>query len=558
MQVTKAVNEVWRQYEMKSKPAFIINLVLRRGTFDINVTPDKREVLLTDVRGVWPRHEWWRLTLWLSCSNLLFQEAAVLDRLKAGLHKLWAPSRYTFQVGQAQSLLPFAPASQGQASAPSARDVGFGDGGCGPGGVARLLKQAAGDDTTATPTRRDDTEGSAGEESRASSVAAGDAPSPDTPQPPSRGLTATGGSGGASSAGGGAGAGADAGAGDGAHTGAYTGSASSGEVLVESGGAVVVGVGGDGGDGSGASSRPRRALPRPDASPVVAQSRFARSVSVSRAARAAPSASQAAQPTGGAVQSSFVRQVRQARSTQDVPADAGATTAAPRDAADIGGHSTPLETQSEVVDEDGISDADTIAFDSSPEPDGDAQVVVPDDRQVVAAGDDVVTSDDGDVIMVNEVHASGGDAGNGSAPGSSVTDGEASTAPAAPPTKKRRSRSPHIACPMDLIRQQHAQRRALRSESKHGCGLSVVASVAACAKSDRAGDKVEQEFSRRLTKVRGVSMVCVHQPSCDPCLILCACVDSLPQDESDRTVQQGLHHRSDRQRPVHPRPARVR
>ena len=48
--VTKAFNEVWRQYEMKHKPAYVVNLILRRGTFDINVTPDKREVLLTEVR----------------------------------------------------------------------------------------------------------------------------------------------------------------------------------------------------------------------------------------------------------------------------------------------------------------------------------------------------------------------------------------------------------------------------------------------------------------------------------------------------------------------------
>ncbi len=49
LKVTKAINEVWRQYEMKHKPAYILDLQLPAGSFDINVTPDKREVFLTKV-----------------------------------------------------------------------------------------------------------------------------------------------------------------------------------------------------------------------------------------------------------------------------------------------------------------------------------------------------------------------------------------------------------------------------------------------------------------------------------------------------------------------------
>jgi DNA mismatch repair protein PMS2 len=48
-QITKALNEVWRQYEMSKKPAVILNLQLPAGTFDVNVTPDKREIFLTEV-----------------------------------------------------------------------------------------------------------------------------------------------------------------------------------------------------------------------------------------------------------------------------------------------------------------------------------------------------------------------------------------------------------------------------------------------------------------------------------------------------------------------------
>ncbi|CAN0514066.1 unnamed protein product, partial [Ectocarpus sp. 8 AP-2014] len=48
---TRAVSEVWRAYEMKQKPAFILDLRLPPGTFDVNVTPDKREIFMTGVSG---------------------------------------------------------------------------------------------------------------------------------------------------------------------------------------------------------------------------------------------------------------------------------------------------------------------------------------------------------------------------------------------------------------------------------------------------------------------------------------------------------------------------
>ena len=34
---------------MKQKPAFILDLRLPPGTFDVNVTPDKREIFMTGV-----------------------------------------------------------------------------------------------------------------------------------------------------------------------------------------------------------------------------------------------------------------------------------------------------------------------------------------------------------------------------------------------------------------------------------------------------------------------------------------------------------------------------
>ena len=41
---TRLFTQVWRQYEMKHKPAAVLDVQLPPGSFDINVTPDKREV----------------------------------------------------------------------------------------------------------------------------------------------------------------------------------------------------------------------------------------------------------------------------------------------------------------------------------------------------------------------------------------------------------------------------------------------------------------------------------------------------------------------------------
>jgi hypothetical protein len=47
--MSRAVNEVWRTYEMKHKPAVFLDLRVPPGSFDVNLSPDKREV----GRGVW-------------------------------------------------------------------------------------------------------------------------------------------------------------------------------------------------------------------------------------------------------------------------------------------------------------------------------------------------------------------------------------------------------------------------------------------------------------------------------------------------------------------------
>ncbi|TYZ68801.1 hypothetical protein PybrP1_005217 [[Pythium] brassicae (nom. inval.)] len=71
--VAKALNEVWRQFEMKQKPACVLNFLLPLGEYDVNVTPDKRETFL--------KHE-----------------AEVIEAFKLQLNKLYEPSRGTFTV----------------------------------------------------------------------------------------------------------------------------------------------------------------------------------------------------------------------------------------------------------------------------------------------------------------------------------------------------------------------------------------------------------------------------------------------------------------------------
>ena len=93
--ITRAVNEVWRVYEMKHKPAFVLNLQLPARTFDVNVAPDKRDVIFTE-------------------------QGALLDALKGGLHAIWAPSRGRFAVGAANGALG---AKAGQGSIPTIQEL---------------------------------------------------------------------------------------------------------------------------------------------------------------------------------------------------------------------------------------------------------------------------------------------------------------------------------------------------------------------------------------------------------------------------------------------------
>ena len=91
--LTQAIDSAWRKFEMKQKPAFFLQLHLPPSLFDVNITPDKRKVLLSPT----------------------IQESA-LDALRDALVDLWSPTleSKTFTTASIDSFLPPVP------SAPSA------------------------------------------------------------------------------------------------------------------------------------------------------------------------------------------------------------------------------------------------------------------------------------------------------------------------------------------------------------------------------------------------------------------------------------------------------
>jgi DNA mismatch repair ATPase MutL len=69
--LNRVLNEVWRKYEMKQKPAFIIDCNISKGYLDVNVTPDKREIIIRN-------------------------EAVLLDKLRLHIDELYSPVKNTF------------------------------------------------------------------------------------------------------------------------------------------------------------------------------------------------------------------------------------------------------------------------------------------------------------------------------------------------------------------------------------------------------------------------------------------------------------------------------
>jgi DNA mismatch repair ATPase MutL len=69
--MNRVLNEVWRKYEMKQKPAFIMDCNISKGFLDVNVTPDKREIIIRN-------------------------ESVLLDKLKVSIDDLYSPVKNTF------------------------------------------------------------------------------------------------------------------------------------------------------------------------------------------------------------------------------------------------------------------------------------------------------------------------------------------------------------------------------------------------------------------------------------------------------------------------------
>lgn len=76
--VTKAVNEVFRQFITGKCPFFVLDVILPREVVDVNITPDKRSVLT-------------------------HHETELLGFVKSSLQTLWEPSRSSYMVGSCVS-----------------------------------------------------------------------------------------------------------------------------------------------------------------------------------------------------------------------------------------------------------------------------------------------------------------------------------------------------------------------------------------------------------------------------------------------------------------------
>eukprot|EP01084_Bolivina_argentea_P124907 221362_1 len=77
--VTRVLNEAWRHYEMKAKPIALLNLKLPVGSCDINVTPDKREVIVE-------------------------HEAEIAGELKQALHDIWGHSSHSLPLAAVSTM----------------------------------------------------------------------------------------------------------------------------------------------------------------------------------------------------------------------------------------------------------------------------------------------------------------------------------------------------------------------------------------------------------------------------------------------------------------------
>jgi len=82
--LVRAINETWRVFEVSRKPAFIIDLNLPEHAVDINVTPNKREVILDN-------------------------EASIINGLRAALKVIWGRSRGRFELKQPDSACSLCP-----------------------------------------------------------------------------------------------------------------------------------------------------------------------------------------------------------------------------------------------------------------------------------------------------------------------------------------------------------------------------------------------------------------------------------------------------------------
>ncbi|GBG26646.1 DNA mismatch repair protein PMS1 [Hondaea fermentalgiana] len=76
---SRIINSVYRQHEMKHKPAIFLNWIVPPGSYDINVTPDKREVFLVGEEVLLAQLKTQFEDLWKRDDNIMTQSQTVRD-----------------------------------------------------------------------------------------------------------------------------------------------------------------------------------------------------------------------------------------------------------------------------------------------------------------------------------------------------------------------------------------------------------------------------------------------------------------------------------------------
>ena len=119
--------QVWRRYEMKHKPAFILDFRLPQNFIDVNLTPDKREVAMMHESSILDalRNYMDLVSLCMySCMYELLFSLYVNNFFLFFYHQIYAPSRYSLHKNEIHVQRTLTLTSSARAEPPILQDEG--------------------------------------------------------------------------------------------------------------------------------------------------------------------------------------------------------------------------------------------------------------------------------------------------------------------------------------------------------------------------------------------------------------------------------------------------